>query len=241
MSMTPEQRARMRSSVGSALGRAYLPGSEPSGPPHTAAAGGANVKVAAGGNTAPPLEGVARFRAELEALAGVVYEASTVDDIVDIVSRISRQQTDTRVLAWSDEALGVAGLRARLEAAGLTLIDPQVDPTGARRDEQVSAVASASVGLTGADAALSLTGSIIVTSGPGRPRLASLLTPVHIVLVRTSTMVDSLPTLIATRPDLVTRGSNFVCITGPSRTADIEHTLSRGVHGPGEVHAILLA
>jgi L-lactate dehydrogenase complex protein LldG len=94
--------------------------------------------------------------------------------------------------------------------------------------------------VTGADAALSLTGSIVITSGPGRPRLASLLTPVHVAIVRVGTIVDTLPTLIAARPELVTRGSNFVCITGPSRTADIEHTLSRGVHGPGEVHVILV-
>ena len=64
--------------------------------------------------------------------------------------------------------------------------------------------------------------------------------PVHIAVVDRSRMMRSLPDLLLSRPELATAGSNLVCITGPSRTADIEHTLSRGVHGPREVHVILV-
>ena len=80
----------------------------------------------------------------------------------------------------------------------------------------------------------------MLATGPGRPRMASLLVPVHVAVLRVDRLVDSISTLLATRGDLVAAGSNLVAITGPSRTADIEHTLSRGVHGPGEVHVILL-
>jgi L-lactate dehydrogenase complex protein LldG len=58
-------------------------------------------------------------------------------------------------------------------------------------------------------------------------------------VLRVDRLVESVSALLATRRDLVEAGSNFVCVTGPSRTADIEHTLSRGVHGPGHVHVIL--
>jgi L-lactate dehydrogenase complex protein LldG len=230
MSMTPTERARMREIVGSALGRAVLPA-----PPPPA-------ERAVSGQTpgAPRAEDVQRFRTEVEALAGVTHVASGPAAIAAIVAGIADGQPTRRVVAWSEEQLGVPGLHAALAAAGLELVPTMVDQSGPAREGQIAALASASIGVTSADAALWLTGSMIIASGPGRPRLASLLTPVHVAIVRISTLVDSLPTLIATRPELVTRGSNFVCITGPSRTADIEHTLSRGVHGPGEVHVVLM-
>jgi L-lactate dehydrogenase complex protein LldG len=183
---------------------------------------------------------VQRFRTEVEALAGVTYHASSAADIAAIVARIAEGQPTRRIVAWGEAEIGVPGLHQALAAAGLELVPTRVDQSGAAREGQIAALASASIGVTGADAALWRTGSIIIASGPGRPRLSSLLTPVHVAIVRIGTIVDSLPTLIATRPDLVTRGSNFLCITGPSRTADIEHTLSRGVHGPGEVHVVLV-
>jgi L-lactate dehydrogenase complex protein LldG len=229
MSMTPTERARMREIVGSALGRAVLPAPPP--PAERA------VSAPTPGARA---EDVQRFRTEIEALAGVTYVASGPAEIAAIVASIAEAQPTRGVVAWSEEQLGVPGLHAALAAAGLELVPTTVDQSGPAREGQIAALASASIGVTSADAALWLTGSIIIASGPGRPRLASLLTPVHVAIVRISTLVDSLPTLIATRPELVTRGSNFVCITGPSRTADIEHTLSRGVHGPGEVHIVLV-
>ena len=96
------------------------------------------------------------------------------------------------------------------------------------------------VGVTGAVACLAETGSLVVVSGPGRGRLASLLPPLHVAIVTRALLTALAADLLVDQPELATSGANMVCITGPSRTADIEHTLSRGVHGPREVHVVFV-
>jgi hypothetical protein len=89
---------------------------------------------------------------------------------------------------------------------------------------------SADVGVTTADVAVAETGSIAISAGPGRRRLASLAPPIHVALV-------SRNAIVATLEEAVQRMSarTSVIVTGPSRTADIEGILVRGVHGPREL------
>lgn len=251
--MTPSQRARMHDLLREAVGRGTFPGARGTagdhGPAHAQpSAAAAPAAGAVAGDQTPAAASsedreatIAQFRAALESLAGVVHDAATPDDVVRTIVELARPCDAASILAWSEEAIGVPGLHDALRAHGLTICDPHVDHTGPARAPQVDTLAAATIGLTGADYALAQTGSIVLVSGPGRPRLASLLAPIHVAIVRRSTIVDSIATLLASEPRLLERGSNVVCITGPSRTADIEHTLSRGVHGPGEVHAILFA
>ena len=75
------------------------------------------------------------------------------------------------------------------------------------------------------------TGSIVVASGPGRGRLASLLPPVHVALVRRDSLIVVAAGAHRRAPGARHAGANFVCITGPSRTADIEHVLAAACTG----------
>ena len=50
----------------------------------------------------------------------------------------------------------------------------------------------------------------------------------------------TLATFLGANPDVADVGSNVVAITGPSRTGDIEGTLVLGVHGPGDLHVIVI-
>ena len=106
-------------------------------------------------------------------------------------------------------------------------------------------VRRAGLGLTGADYALAETGSIVILPRRGLSRLVSVVPPVHVALVRPEELLESLDDLFLLRRLEYYRnggemGSYLNFITGPSRTADIEMTIVQGVHGPKEVHLVLL-
>ncbi|MCW5966777.1 MAG: lactate utilization protein, partial [Bryobacterales bacterium] len=96
------------------------------------------------------------------------------------------------------------------------------------------------IGITSADYALADTGSLVIFASPAEARLISLLPPVHLAVVPRERLLSGLDELFSLAPEPARISSSMVLITGPSRTADIEQILVRGVHGPGEVHVVIL-
>jgi L-lactate dehydrogenase complex protein LldG len=109
-------------------------------------------------------------------------------------------------------------------------------------DHSPTALADAAVGITGAAYGLADTGTIVVCSGPAGGRAESLLPPVHIALLNAADLVASLPELLAAleRDRRFDQSSAVTFITGPSRTADIELTLTIGVHGPKQLFIVVV-
>jgi L-lactate dehydrogenase complex protein LldG len=93
-------------------------------------------------------------------------------------------------------------------------------------------------GITGAAVAIAETGTIVMPSGKGKPLSVSLLPEIHIAVIHSSQIVYSLEEAIQIKE--VRDASATVLITGPSRTADIEMTLTIGVHGPKELVVFIL-
>ncbi len=117
---------------------------------------------------------------------------------------------------------------SRLEERGIDLLSPD-DP---------DASFDADFGITGVVSAVAETASLCVISGGGRRRLASLAVPNHIAIVRAGQILPDLLDFVAGAPDDMP--ANAVLISAPSKTADIEMTLVAGVHGPGNVHVIIV-
>ncbi|MDQ3858678.1 MAG: LUD domain-containing protein [Actinomycetota bacterium] len=86
--------------------------------------------------------------------------------------------------------------------------------------------------------ALADTGSVVLAASPTEPRARSLLPDVHVTLVREDSIVPGLEELFAALEGELP--SALAIVSGPSRSADIEQRLTVGVHGPGEVHVVVL-
>lgn len=183
---------------------------------------------------------VARFSAACERVGGHVHHLSTIPEVVALVQGLCEGAPHASLLAWHADELPVPGLLDALSEAGITVLSASVRPDAVGHAEDMRRLDAAAVGLTGAIALLADTGSLVVASGAGRPRLASLLPPVHVALVRREQLVPSLGAWTAQDPTRVRAWANCVVITGPSRTADIEMTLTRGVHGPRVVHVVFV-
>jgi L-lactate dehydrogenase complex protein LldG len=157
--------------------------------------------------------------------------ASAVEGFVEVFTRaggeVHRAPDAAAAVEWiRREAAGLAGG----SAVGAT-VPPYLDPGLPPGPPE-----TASLGISMASAAVGETGSLVLDARDGRR--TQLLPPVHVVLVRVSSMHRTLvEALEALRADLP---SALGLHSGPSKSADIGQVLVKGVHGPGRVVAILL-
>ncbi|HSB90088.1 MAG TPA: LutB/LldF family L-lactate oxidation iron-sulfur protein [Anaerolineales bacterium] len=133
----------------------------------------------------------------------------------------------------------------RLDPAMVLLLDGlparELEWVEAAADQDRSGFEDVPAGVTGVEAALADTGSLVLLSGEGRSLLASLLPRLHLAVVPASRIRPSLAAWLQEGGDRrITSVSQAVLVTGPSRTADIEMTLTVGVHGPGRLVILLV-
>jgi len=104
----------------------------------------------------------------------------------------------------------------------------------------------ATVGISGANMAIAETGTIVLVTNEGNADLTTTLPPVHIALFGIDKVVATLDDAVAVLRMLPRSGTGQLItayvnwITGPSRSADIEQSLTIGVHGPRELHCVII-
>ncbi|MCY3934988.1 MAG: lactate utilization protein [Anaerolineaceae bacterium] len=172
-----------------------------------------------------------QFSQALEQLRAHAHVVDDEEEAVSALMDVLRRHEADAVIGWAESELPLSNLPAVLASAGVEYHRPLGD---AQR------FAEAVVGISGAEALLAATGTVVVRSGAGRGRIPTVLAPVYVVLAHVDQLLPNIEAWVEkTGPALGDRG-NICFITGPSKTGDIEMILVHGVHGPGEVHVILM-
>jgi L-lactate dehydrogenase complex protein LldG len=166
---------------------------------------------------------VARFRSEALKLASTVDEVESMGAVpACIAAYLDAQQLPRVAVCW--DALCSLDWRS----AGIEI---------ARRPARASDL----TGITGSFCAIAETGTLMMLSGPQTPSAASLLPETHVAVVEKNRIVPGMEDawqLMRAELGQAPRAVNF--ISGPSRTADIEQTVTLGAHGPYRVHIVLV-
>jgi L-lactate utilization protein LutB len=164
-----------------------------------------------------PMPLLERFESELTALGGS-FTACTLSDLPRLLQSFLQENQIESVMAWEAGSLPDGVLEA-VEQAGIR-VTHAIDP-------------DARAGLTGVLAAIAGSGSLLLVEERGASLAASLLPETHIALLDSKDIYESLEQVLLL-PE-AQGAAAAVLISGPSRTADIEMSLTIGVHGPGRL------
>ena len=177
----------------------------------------------------------ARFLEELSALGGHGKRVGSMEEAREYVLALARERGAKSLVRWDVEALDALGADGPLAEAGVEVM--------VWRDladfRQVTGTAD--IGLSAAEWAIAETGSLVLESGPGKGRTVTLLPPTYVAVVPVEKVLRTVPEAVG---KYAGRGgglpANVVFHTGPSRSGDIEMELFVGMHGPGDVHVLLV-
>ena len=173
---------------------------------------------------------VERFALELKAAGGALHSSSP-DRAADVMGTILEARPEPVVVVTRDEFVPDDIEASVVSAGGKVRWWPEAGRDGA---------AAADVGVTGALWAVAETGTVLVSAAPPGGRAPSLLPSVHVAFVSETRLLRTVKDLFKRIAEMDVYPSNLVLITGPSKSADIGNELALGVHGPGELHVVLV-
>jgi L-lactate dehydrogenase complex protein LldG len=178
----------------------------------------------------------ARFIEELEALGGHGKRVENLEEAREYVLDLAREREAKLLLRWDVDDLEDLGVDAPLGETGVEV--------AVWRDlaDFREIAGKADIGLSTAEWAIAETGTLVLEGGPGKGRTVTLLPPTYVALMPVERILRTVPEAIEKYAGGEARGlpANVCFHTGPSRSGDIEMSLFVGMHGPGDVHVVLV-
>jgi len=181
---------------------------------------------------APPPAGesdrIARFAQALAAVGGVVLSGTPEEALPELGEALRAQGVTALFFPQGD-----AGARQVAEA--LIPFGPFTLTTG---EEVRGGDPAATAGFRTAEAGIAETGTVVESSRGGGTLLPGLLSDVHVALLPSASVVERMDEAFALFAGDPPR--NISLVSGPSKTADIEQTLTVGAHGPKKIIVLLV-
>ena len=189
------------------------------------------------------------FGEQLKSVSGSYYILRDGEEVADAVlrhiSQIHKYEKNpdctNKILSWNPDILNVSDLSETLARHNVEL----VVPNDLHEEKCRTEASGIRVGITGVEAAMASTGTVSLGNGLGMNRAASLLPLHHIILVPQDRLYQNVESWFEELrkqnriQEVLCERSQLSLVTGPSKSADIELTLTLGVHGPRTVHAII--
>lgn len=184
--------------------------------------------------------GIIPTRGQIEAPARLALFAQKAEGVQCTVRRVAQAREVPHAVA---EYLRDSNLPAALRMgddprlAGLPWSDTALEITqGRSHGADLCAVSHAEAGVAE-------TGTLVLISGHENPTSLNFLPDNHIVVLQAADIAGDLESVWTRIRKKYGKGGmprTVNCITGPSRSGDIEQTILLGAHGPRSVHIVIV-
>ncbi len=183
---------------------------------------------------------ISSFAHELEAVGGHFVGAFTADELSVRAVELADQVGALTIAIGEGVSSDSEPLANLLEQRGRDVIRCRPADDEQARRTLIARIARADLGIVEADCAIASTGTIAVAATPARPNALTLLPPAVLAIVRADRLMPDAAAAIGALGAETIANHRVAFITGPSRTADIEKLIVVGVHGPRQLHVLLL-
>lgn len=205
----------------------------------------------------PTPEVLEKFRKKAEIVSAIVSEVdSMAQAIAYTVDLCSQKEACQLLMSGCDESLSDKGKDlCELKEWGKIIAAPALDAAdlaelvkqaGSRQisvitDGMRNHLAGIDIGFTVADYGIGETGTLVLNSSSEELRLATMVSEIHVAVIPKSRIRATAEDMYAELTGYMKHKPNYLAfVTGASRTADIERVLALGVHGPLELHILIL-
>lgn len=190
---------------------------------------------------------VEKFQKEFELVSGEFSFCDNNATVVQSLTQLIQSSASSKVAISGHricKRLGIAEkLQAQLPDVNFLVEDIESE-NSFDRTRLRNSMAQVHLSITGAEYLIADTGTIVSVAGAQASRQISLLPSIHVVLATREQIFPNMADLfgkIQRTHGTKLPGSALTCITGPSRTADIEKVLIKGVHGPMRLILMMVA